>query len=156
MRDGFTKLGTVGAVPGINFIERFERWACCVGDADEVESCVGDGTGFIGEADQRQSDAGRPDFGVIGSRGFESGEREDDVADGAGADQKAFHLCTAGDGDFNSVEVDRSRRSRLQRRRICNRRTLFSFWFTHFEHLRFLTGFAKRPLLADLLIFRIA
>jgi hypothetical protein len=92
MRDSFPKLGTVGAVPGIDFIERFERGTLCARDADEVESGVGNGTGLVGEANERQRHARSPDFGVIGLRGFQSGEREDDVADGAGADQKAFHL----------------------------------------------------------------
>lgn len=92
MRDGFPELGTIGAVPGINFVEAFERGAFSgFDDADQVESGVGDGPGFIGKSNQRENDARGPDFGEIGLCGFERGKRKDDVANGAGADLEASH-----------------------------------------------------------------
>jgi hypothetical protein len=48
----FAEFGSVGAVPRINFVEGCERFAFCgVDDADQVEAGVGDGSGFVGEAD---------------------------------------------------------------------------------------------------------
>ena len=92
MRNGFAELGTIGAVPGIDFVERSQRGTFCGFDnADQVEAGVGDGSGAVGKADQGESRARGPDFGVIGSGGFERGEREDYVANGAGADQEASH-----------------------------------------------------------------
>jgi hypothetical protein len=96
MRDGFAKFGTRRAVPGIDFVEAFEQRAACSGDAQEVESGVGDGSGAIRKTDERKGRARGPDFGVIGTGGFEGGKREDYVADGAGADQEASHKARSG------------------------------------------------------------
>jgi hypothetical protein len=92
VRDGFAEFGSSCAVPGIDFVEAFEQRAFCGGDAQEVESGVGDGLGSFCKTDKRKGRARGPDFGVIGSGGFEGGEREDYVADGAGADQEASHI----------------------------------------------------------------
>jgi hypothetical protein len=105
VRDCFTEFGAGGAVPGINFVERFQRRTFCIlNDADQIEPGVGYRSCFIGETDQRQCCARCPDFGVIGSGGFESWEREDYVADGAGADQEAsrsaHRLILASAGPF--------------------------------------------------------
>jgi hypothetical protein len=91
VRDGFAEFGSSCAVPGIDFVEAFEQRAFCGGDAQEVESGVGDGLGSFCKTDKRKGRARGPDFGVIGSGGFEGGEREDHVADGAGTDQEASH-----------------------------------------------------------------
>jgi hypothetical protein len=125
VRDGCTEFGARGAVPGVNFVERFERRGGCVfGDADQVEARVGDGSCFIGKADQGKSHARGPNFGVIGFRGFERWKREYYVADGAGADQEAAH-------------------------------DLFRLGAAHFESLWFFIGLTKGSGLADLPVFRI-
>jgi hypothetical protein len=74
VRDGFTKFGARGAIPGVDFVEGFEPLATRVFDnADQVKAGVGDGSCFIGKADQGKSHARSPDFGVIGFCGFEGG-----------------------------------------------------------------------------------
>lgn len=95
VRDGGAEFGAGGAVPGVDFVEGFEQRAFCRCDAQQIEAGVGDGAGSVGEADKGEGNARGPDFGVIGPGGFERGERENDVADGAGADQEASHfsLC---------------------------------------------------------------
>ena len=90
MANGVAKLGTVGAVPGIDRVERFKlRDTRVFDDAEKIESGIGDGAGVVGETDQRQQRTRGPDFGVGGACSFQSGQREDDVPDGAGADQKS-------------------------------------------------------------------
>jgi hypothetical protein len=50
--DSFAEFGAGGSVPGVDFVERFQRGAVCVfGYTDEIKACVGDGSCFIGEAD---------------------------------------------------------------------------------------------------------
>jgi len=94
MADGIAEFGTVGSVPGIDGVERFE-----LGDAgafdhpEQIQSGIGNRPGAVGEASQGQQRPRGPDFGIRGARSFESGERKDDVADGPGADEKS----TAGD-----------------------------------------------------------
>ncbi len=89
MADRFAKLGTVGSVPGVDGIEGFEfGYAGVFDDAEQVEAGVGDGARAAGEADERKHGTGGPDFGVSGAGGFERGQRQDEVADGAGADQE--------------------------------------------------------------------
>jgi hypothetical protein len=52
VRDGLAEFGAGGAIPGINFVERFQRRAFCVfSNADEVETGVGYRFCFIGETD---------------------------------------------------------------------------------------------------------
>jgi hypothetical protein len=88
--DGLAKLGTVGSVPGVDRIEKLEFGdAGVLYHAQQIEASVGDGAGAVGEADQRKHGTRGPDFSVGGAGGFECGQREDDVADGARADEKA-------------------------------------------------------------------
>lgn len=88
--NGSAKLGAVEAVPGIDRIERFQFGDPRVfDDAQHIETGVGDRASSVGEADQRQQRARRPHFGKVGLCSFQSGQREDDVADGAGADEEA-------------------------------------------------------------------
>jgi hypothetical protein len=90
MADGLAKLGAVCAVPGIDGIERVElRDARIVDDAQKVEAGIGNRAGAVGETDQGKQGARRPDFGVIGARGFKSRQGQNDIADGAGANQQA-------------------------------------------------------------------
>ena len=54
MADGVAKLRVIGAVPGVDGIEGCEvaqtrGRARAIGDADEVEAGVGDGSGAVGE-----------------------------------------------------------------------------------------------------------
>ena len=49
---------------------------------------IGKSAGAVGEADQGKHRARGPDFGIRRAGGFERGERQDDVADRAGADQQ--------------------------------------------------------------------
>jgi hypothetical protein len=52
VRNGFAEFRASGPVPGINFIESFQRRAFCIfNDADQVEPGIGDRPCFIGEAD---------------------------------------------------------------------------------------------------------
>lgn len=89
MPHGLAKLGTVRSVPGIDGVERWQlRDPGAFDDAQQVEAGIGDRAGAVSETDQREQRAGSPDFGVSGARGFESGQREDDIADGAGANQE--------------------------------------------------------------------
>lgn len=92
MANCVTKVRARGAVPGINRVEGVEHGN--VGffhDAQQVESCIGDGASAIGEADQREHRARNPDLGVIGARGFERGERQNHVADRSGANEQTPH-----------------------------------------------------------------
>jgi len=97
MAHGTSKLRTIGPVPGIDGIERFElRNVGAIHDSDQIQTSVGNRACTVGEADQREHRARRPDFGVIGASGFEGGKREDDVADRTRADQKTafnFRYC---------------------------------------------------------------
>ena len=84
------KLRSIGAVPGINRVERTKRVErSAFHNAYQVEAGVGDGSRAAGEADQRQNGALGPHFGVIGTRGFQLGQRKNHVADRAGANQQA-------------------------------------------------------------------
>jgi len=93
MTDGVAKFGAIGAIPGIDRIELGEFGNARAFDhAHQVEPGVDDGAGAVGEADQRQDGARRPDFRVIGAGGFKLGKRKNHVADGAGADEQAATL----------------------------------------------------------------
>ena len=94
MRDGFPELRTSRAVPGVDGIERLQRRTLGIGDADELDAGIRDGTGAVGKSDQREGHARSPDFRVFGSGGLERGEREDHVADRAGTDQETAHDLT--------------------------------------------------------------
>jgi hypothetical protein len=74
VRDGVTELGARGAVPGVDFVEVFEQRAFCGRDSYQIDTCVGDGSCPIGEADQGEGHARSPDFGVFSSCGFERRE----------------------------------------------------------------------------------
>jgi len=89
MADRIAKFGAVRSVPGIDGIESFEfRDPGAVNHTDEFESGIGDGPSTIREADQRQHRTRRPDLGIRGARGFQSGERKNNVANRARANQK--------------------------------------------------------------------
>jgi len=80
------------AVPGIDRVEGVELGDACAFDyAQQVESCIGDGAGAIGEADQREHRARRPNLSVFGARCFEGGKRKDHIADRAGANEQTAH-----------------------------------------------------------------
>ena len=86
--DGIAELGTIGSVPGINRIERFElRDPRAVDDAEEIQTGVGDRASAAGKSDQRQDRARSPDFGVIRTGGLESGQGEDTIADRSRTDE---------------------------------------------------------------------
>jgi hypothetical protein len=93
MANRVAKLGAVRAVPGIDGIERFE-----LGDAGafhyshQIQGSVGNSPGAIRETDQREHRSRCPDFRISRSGGFERGERKNNVADRAGAnEQSAFN-----------------------------------------------------------------
>jgi hypothetical protein len=90
--NGFAKFGPMETVPGIDGIETFEtRGAGAFDHAHQIEAGIGDGAHAVGETDQRERGARRPNFGIFGTRGFESGERQNYVADGAGTNQESAH-----------------------------------------------------------------
>jgi hypothetical protein len=90
MADGVAEFRSVGSVPGIDGVEGFELGYAGVFDhADQIQSRIGESTGTVGEADQGKERARGPDFGIEGARSFESGESEDDVADGARTDEQS-------------------------------------------------------------------
>lgn len=90
MSHGGAEFRTVGPVPGINGIEGFERRdAGTLHHADQIQARIDDGARAVGEADQRQHRPRGPHFGVIGAGGLQRGQRQDDVANGAGADEQA-------------------------------------------------------------------
>jgi hypothetical protein len=96
MADGIAKFGVIRAVPGINGIESCEVvqarcFARAFGDADEIEAGVGDGSGAVGELDEREDGARGPEFGVVSARGFELGQRENAIADCAGTNEETPH-----------------------------------------------------------------
>jgi len=93
MTDGVAKFGVLGPVPGVNRIEALEREDLCAGrHANQVEACIGDGASAIGKTDERKHSAWRPYFGVLRAGGFQLGQREDAIADGAGTnEQTAVH-----------------------------------------------------------------
>ena len=89
MADGVAEIGTGGAVPGMNGIEGVEIGRDkIVKDAHEIELSIGEGAGAIGELNERQDGSRSPDFSECGRMKFKFGEREDQIADGAGADEK--------------------------------------------------------------------
>jgi len=90
MAHSISKLRTMGPVPGIDRVERFElRDASPFDDAHQIQTSIGDSSGAVGKADQGEHRARRPDFGIGGARGFQRGKRKDNVADRAGADKQA-------------------------------------------------------------------
>lgn len=89
MGDSFAKLRAIGAVPGINRIEGFERGdRRVIHHAHQIEAGVGNGAGAIGKSDQRKHRTRRPHFGVFSARGFQFRKSENHVADRAGTDEK--------------------------------------------------------------------
>ena len=84
------EFGAIRSVPAIDGIELLQfRNAGTIHNADQIESGVGDGAGAIGEADQGEHRARSPDFGVTCAGGFECGQREDYIANGARPDEKS-------------------------------------------------------------------
>ena len=89
MAHSISKLRTMGPVPGIDGVERFElRDAGAFHDSHQIQASIGDSPGAVGEADQRQHRTRRPDFGVGRARSFERGKRKDNVADRARPNQQ--------------------------------------------------------------------
>jgi hypothetical protein len=90
MADGVPKFGPVRSVPGIDGVESFQlRDASAFDYAEQIQARIGDGSGAVGEADQRKQRARGPDFGIRRAGSFQSGKRKDHVADGAGTDEEA-------------------------------------------------------------------
>ena len=90
MPDRIAELRAVGSVPGIDRIEGFQlRDPRSFHHAEQVQARIGDGARAVGEADQRKDGAGSPDFGVVGARGFQRGQGEDHIANGARPDEKS-------------------------------------------------------------------
>jgi hypothetical protein len=92
MRDSFPELRPVRPVPGINFIERFERRTLCVGHPNQLQARIDDGPSLVGKTNQRQRHPRRPNLGVITFRGFERRQRKNNVANSPRTNQKASHL----------------------------------------------------------------
>jgi len=81
--DGVAKFGTVGSVPGINGVERFElRHTCPFHYSHQIQAGVWKSPGAVGESDQRKQRARSPDFGIRNAGGgcFQGGKSKDDVA----------------------------------------------------------------------------
>ena len=90
MAHSVSKLRTLRPVPGVDGIERFEvRDAGVFHDAHQVQAGIRDSPRAIGEADQGEHRSRRPDFGVIGAGGFESGQGKNHIADGARTNEKS-------------------------------------------------------------------
>jgi len=90
MPHSISKLWTMGPIPGIDGIERFEfRDARSVHHSHQLNAGIGDSACTIREADQREHRARSPDFGICGASGFERRKRKNDVADRARPDQQA-------------------------------------------------------------------
>jgi len=91
--NGVAKLGAIGAVPGIDRVERFKFGdASAVDNSKKIEAGIGDGADTIGELNERENGPRRPNLGVFGACRFEFGEGEDAIADGAGTDQETTHV----------------------------------------------------------------
>ena len=89
MAYSISKLRTMGPVPGIDGVERFQlRDAGPFHDSDQIQASVGDSPRAVCEANQRQHRARRPYFGVGRPSRFQSRERKDNVADRTRTDQK--------------------------------------------------------------------
>lgn len=79
--DSVAEFGTIRSVPGIDGIERFEfRDARPFHHSQQVQGCVCESPGAIGEPDQREQRARGPDFGISGAGPFQRGKRKNDVA----------------------------------------------------------------------------
>jgi hypothetical protein len=90
MADGVAKFGAVRSVPGIDGVEGFQlRDARVFDHADQIQARIGDGSGAVGEADQRKQRARGPDFGIRRPSSFQGRKRKDDVADGARTDEQS-------------------------------------------------------------------
>ena len=90
MPHSLSKLRTMGPVPGINGVERFElRYACPFHDAHQVQAGIGDSAGAIGKTDQGEHRTRSPDFRICGAGCLQRREGKDHVADRAGADEEA-------------------------------------------------------------------
>jgi transposase len=88
MAHSISKLRTMGPVPGIDGVERFElRDAGSFHDSHQVQASIGNSPRTIRKANQRQHRTRRPDFGVNCARRLERGKRENDVADRPGANE---------------------------------------------------------------------
>jgi len=90
MAHSISKLRTMGPVPGIDGVERFQfRDASAFHNSHQIQTSIGKSPGTIGEADQRQHRTRRPDFGVSRAGSFEGGKRENDIADCARSNEQA-------------------------------------------------------------------
>src|ERR1700733_15099451 len=93
MRHGRAEIGAVRSIPGINRIEGFERGFCrgpasAVNHAHQIEAGIGDGSGAVRKADQREQRAWRPDLGIVCARVFERRQGKNHVSDGARSNKK--------------------------------------------------------------------
>ena len=90
MAHSISKLRTMGPVPGIDRVERFElRDAGPFHHSHQIQAGIGDGACTIGEADQRKHWARHPNFGVSRARSLERGERKNDVANRSRPNEQA-------------------------------------------------------------------
>jgi len=93
MAYSISKLRTIRSVPGINGVERIEfRHASPFHDAHQIQARIGNRPRAVGKANQWKHRAWRPYFGVLGAGRFQGRKRENNVADGPGADQKTFFI----------------------------------------------------------------
>jgi len=90
----FPELGPLRPIPGNDGVEAAQALDHVVGveDAEAVESGGYDGSGRVGEAGERDVLFGAPDLGIGCAEGLERGQADDEIADGAGTNQKASQM----------------------------------------------------------------
>jgi hypothetical protein len=86
---------TLVTVPGINRVEAFQRCGAAAFDhAHQIQPRIGDGADAIGKTNQRYHGPGRPHLRVVRAGSFESGQRQNHVADSPGANQQPLHYLS--------------------------------------------------------------
>jgi hypothetical protein len=84
MAQSISKLRTMGPVPGIDRVERFElRDAGSFHHSHQIQAGIGNRSGAVRKANQGQHRTRSPDLGVNRACGLECGKRKNDVANRA-------------------------------------------------------------------------
>ena len=92
--DRFAKFRAIGAVPGddrVEGAELVEQARGRVGNTQQVEAGGGDRSYAVGEAHQGDDGRGRPNLEVIGPQRLQGRQRDNEIADRAGPDDKSSH-----------------------------------------------------------------
>jgi len=93
MAQSISKLRTMGPVPAIDRVERFQLWdAGAFHDAHQIQAGIGNCAGAVCKANQGKHRARRPYFGVLGAGLFQGRKGKNDVANGSRPNEQASFI----------------------------------------------------------------